>query len=112
MIIRPHNQGKWRSSNRDGYISKFSTNATNGRGRGLLLNAPPEFIHKGAAVGWGLGRGNPQKIDDEILNERMSSFSPFQKQHKDGGRGQGRFQHNSNTSLPSQWSDPKEKSRW
>ncbi|XP_004506263.1 5'-3' exoribonuclease 3-like [Cicer arietinum] len=109
---RPHNQGKWRSSNRDGYISKFSTNATNGRGRGLLLNAPPEFIHKGAAVGWGLGRGNPQKIDDEILNERMSSFSPFQKQHKDGGRGQGRFQHNSNTSLPSQWSDPKEKSRW
>ncbi|CAJ2654746.1 unnamed protein product [Trifolium pratense] len=132
---RPNNQDNSRSSNRAGNNSKFSPNASAFGGRS---NAPLESIHKGAGVGWGSGRGKPERIDHDILNERMSTFTPFRKQPKDYGgssyqprpnapfgRGRGRGQQNlnnvyqwksvssnSNNSLRPQWTESKDKSRW
>lgn len=129
-----HNQDSWRSSNREANRTTFG-------GRSSSLNAPPEFIHKGGGVGWGSGRGKPDRINRETLNDRMSSFSPFCKQQSNdhGGsnyhhqssnnvpysRGRGRTYQNSNNvyssrhisssssnSLRPQWSESTDKSRW
>ncbi|WJX50004.1 hypothetical protein P8452_36370 [Trifolium repens] len=133
---RSHNQDNWRSSNREGNISKFPPNASTFGGR--RNNAPPESIHKGAGIGWGSGRGKPERLDHDILNERMTTFTPFRKQPNDYGgssyqqrsnapfgRGRGRVQQNSNNvyswkgvssnsnnSLRPQWNESKDKSRW
>ncbi|CAL5212325.1 unnamed protein product [Lathyrus oleraceus] len=134
-----HNQDSWRSSNREARSSKFPPNRTTFGGRSSL-NAPPEFIHKGGGVGWGSGRGKPDRINGETLNDRMSSFSPFREQQSNDhggsnyrhqssnnvpyGRGRGRTYQNSNNvyssrhisssssnSLRPQWSESTDKSR-
>ncbi|CAJ2654743.1 unnamed protein product [Trifolium pratense] len=132
---RSNNQDNWRSSNREGNNSKFPPTASAFGGR---IYGPSESIHKGAGVGWGSGRGKPERIDHDILNERMSTFTPFRKQPNDYGgssyqqrsnapfsRGQGRVQQNpnnvyswkgvssnSNNSVQPQWNESKDKSRW
>ncbi|XP_058734920.1 5'-3' exoribonuclease 3-like [Vicia villosa] len=109
---RLHNQDRWRSSNNEASTSKFPPNKTTFGGRSSSLNASPEFIHKGAGVGWASGRGKPERINHETLNDRMSSFSPFHNQQSTDhgesyychpcsnnvpyGRGRGRAQKNSN----------------
>ncbi|XP_047155317.1 5'-3' exoribonuclease 3-like [Vigna umbellata] len=55
----------------------FSSNANSQHGRSFSSNAP-SFIHKGAGVGWGSGRG--RKVDT-VKNERI----PSHEQHNDAG---------------------------
>ncbi|KOM50500.1 hypothetical protein LR48_Vigan08g132700 [Vigna angularis] len=97
---RVQTQDKWRSENKSNssrvfshssrqhersfssngssqHARSFSSNANSQHGRSFSSNAP-SFIHKGAGVGWGSGRG--RKVDT-VKNERI----PSHEQHNDAG---------------------------